>query len=108
LMRRALAGIVPSEILERKRKAYVSRGLVRTLGTLWQGLNDDSLVVQEMGWADSTILSHFVERAEQGQEIPILPLLRTLALEYWLRELAQLRHQLPITAPAKPAHAVRN
>src|SRR5215813_12214933 len=35
LMRRALAGIVPKEILERKRKAYVSRGLVKALAGEW-------------------------------------------------------------------------
>ena len=107
LMRRALTGIVPQEILERKRKAYVSRGLVQVLAALWRGLKDQPLRVEETGMADSITVSLFVERAEQGQEIPILPLLRTLALEYWLRELADPRQQTPIAAGAEPAHALR-
>src|SRR5262249_52297234 len=43
LMRRALAGIVPREILERKRKAYVSRGLVKVLSAQWKLLREHPL-----------------------------------------------------------------
>jgi len=89
LMRRALAGAVPEEILERRRKAYVSRGLVKILGTEWSRLRRISpvIVIQELGIVDVDGLERAIRNAEQGQEVPILPLLRTVALEDWLRSL---------------------
>ena len=39
LTRRALTGIVPDELLNRKRKAYVSAGLRETILTQWRQLN---------------------------------------------------------------------
>jgi len=109
LMRRALVGTVPQEILDRKRKAYVSRGLVKVLAAHWRVLKEQPLRLQEIGMVNSSALTLFVERAEHGHEIPILPLLRTLAIERWLRELTDLSPQIdaqPITATAAPAHAL--
>ena len=59
---------------------------------------------------DLTSLSLFVDRAEQGQEIPILPLLRTLAIERWLRELTAVPEQTdapPLAGGTAPAYALR-
>src|SRR5581483_1881855 len=94
LMRRALAGTVPREILERKRKAYVSRGLVKVLAAQWRLLRDVPFTSEGTGIVDSASLSICVERAEQGKDVPILPLLRTLALEQWLRGL-----RIPLVEP---------
>jgi len=110
LMRRALVGTVPQEILDRKRKAYVSRGLVKVLAAHWRVLKEEPLRVQEIGMVDLTSLSLFVDRAEQGQEIPILPLLRTLAIERWLRELTAVPEQTdapPLAGGTAPAYALR-
>jgi len=94
LMRRALAGIVPSEILERKRKAYVSRGLVKVLAAEWQRLKRrGTLRGEEIGIFVSCSLDAAVKQAEQGNDVPIIPLLRTLALEQWLRDLSELSIQ---------------
>jgi asparagine synthase (glutamine-hydrolysing) len=87
LMRRALAGTVPGEILERKRKAYVSRGLVKVLAAQWKLLRVAPLESEDAGIVDSASLSAGVARAEEGEDVPVLPLLRALALEYWLRGL---------------------
>ena len=109
LMRRALVGTVPQEILERKRKAYVSRSLVKVLAAHWRALKEEPLRVQEIGMVDRTSLSLFVDRAEQGQEIPVLPLLRTLAIERWLRELMAVPQQTdapPLASGAAPAYAL--
>ena len=87
LMRRALAGIVPQEILQRKRKAYVSRGLVSMLAAHWQNLRKDSLCLEAMNIVDAQSLYRSIEQASYGKDVPVLPLLKTLALEYWMRDL---------------------
>ena len=87
LMRRALRGIVPQKILQRKRKAYVSRGLVSMLAAHWQNLRKDSLCLEAMNIVDAQSLYRSIEQASHGKDIPVLPLLKTLALEYWMRDL---------------------
>jgi asparagine synthase (glutamine-hydrolysing) len=87
LMRRALAGIVPQEILQRKRKAYVSRGLVTMLVAHWRNLGKEPLRLEAMRIVDAPSLNSSIEQAGLGKEVPVLPLLRTLALEYWMRDL---------------------
>jgi asparagine synthase (glutamine-hydrolysing) len=105
LMRRALVGIVPREILERKRKAYVSRGLVKTLAGEWGMLREAPFHSEDLRIVDSASLGTFVVQAEQGKEVPVLPLLRTLALERWLRELHSREDQPSGGAiPGLPAH----
>jgi asparagine synthase (glutamine-hydrolysing) len=93
LLRRALAGIVPRKILERKRKAYVSRGLVKVLAAEWRLLQETPFYSEDLRIVDSVSLGKSVEQAEQGKDVPILPLLRTLALERWLRELRAVNDQ---------------
>lgn len=95
LMRRALAGIVPPEILERRRKAFVSRGLVKVLSAEWSRLrHNSSILSQELRIVDSEELESATRKAEQGQDVPIIPLLRTVALEEWLRNLQDHRRLL--------------
>src|ERR1700722_3890073 len=88
LMRRALADIVPREILDRRRKAYVSRALVKVVRADFARLrNGGRFLAEELGIVDSKELEHAVQRAEQGRDVATVPLLRTLALENWLRSL---------------------
>jgi asparagine synthetase B (glutamine-hydrolysing) len=105
LMRRALAGIVPREILERRRKAYVSRGLVKVLSSEWSRLrNNGPMESQELGIVDVQMLERAIRSAEQGQDVPILPLLRTVTLEDWLRSLKhqQRRSRDELSAEPRP------
>jgi len=98
LMRRALAGLVPREILERRRKAYVSRGLVNTLRTEWGRLGGrKELLLEDLGIVNGTVLNVTIRDAERGRDVPIIPLLRTLTLEHWLRALYQ--EARPATVP---------
>ena len=99
-MRRALAGTVPREILERRQKAYVSRGLVKVLTAEWSRLRySRPLFSEELGIVDGEALEAAACSAEHGKDVPILPLLRTIALEDWLRSLdrrrALARQELP-------------
>ena len=88
LMRRALAHTVPRQILDRKRKAYVSRALVKVIVTEYARLRGPKpLRVEELGIVDCGELENAVQNAEQGRDVATVSLLRTLALEDWLRGL---------------------
>lgn len=89
LMRRALAGIVPEEILNRKRKAFVIHGPLKAISVEWEQLRflcarmrSDSL-----GIIDSCGFRSALTDARGGRMVPLVPLLRTVALERWLRSL---------------------
>jgi len=87
LMRRALTGIVPDELVNRKRKAYVSAGLRETILTQWRQLNVDTekSVSAALGIVDRQGLVHTLDQVARGTEVPDLSLMRTLTMEAWLR-----------------------
>lgn len=98
LMRRALTGIVPPEILNRTRKAFVARGPTAAISAQW---NDAVELTREMvssslgiviaeGFADA------LENARRAREMPTVPLFRTIAMEAWLRSIVRER---PVRAP---------
>jgi asparagine synthase (glutamine-hydrolysing) len=87
LMRRALAGIVPGEILNRKRKAYVGRAPFVSISAQWADLVNmtQNLVSDSLGIVDGGKFAETLQRAKHGQEIPMVILLRTLLIESWLK-----------------------
>ena len=89
LMRRALIGIVPDELLNRKRKAFVTRGPRMAIATEWPHLLElgQHMLVSSLGIADSTRFVNALEETRQGEEVPIVTLMRTLGIELWLRHL---------------------
>jgi asparagine synthase (glutamine-hydrolysing) len=112
LMRRALRGIVPEALLNRRRKAFVARSPRVTIANQWASLVAMSreMVSASLGLVDSRAFSLALERARCGKHVAIIPLLRTLELESWLRSLRargvlgdEPRHVSPgpsiITAP---------
>ncbi|MGH9723493.1 MAG: asparagine synthase-related protein, partial [Candidatus Acidiferrales bacterium] len=87
LMRRALAGFVPPEILNRKRKAVVARAPTAAISAQWAAV---AVLTQQMAASSLGIVTaeDFVavlENARRGREVPIVPLFRTIAVERWLR-----------------------
>jgi len=89
LMRRALAGIVPDEIVSRRRKAYVAR---KPLASISAELNYFIALVGHMATNSSGItegerLLEVLQKARRGEEIPAVMLMRTLGIEFWLRNL---------------------
>lgn len=89
LMRRALVGIVPDEILNRKRKAFVARAPLAAVSAHWEklaSLNRD-LISDSVGFVDKEVLWNALQSARDGKELPIVLLMRTLAVEGWLRAL---------------------
>jgi asparagine synthase (glutamine-hydrolysing) len=90
LMRRALRGIVPAEILNRKRKAYVSASPARAAAMHLERLLPSSCPMMSEA-ARIVVSSAFLEAldaARRGRLVPSIPLLRTVALEVWLKALA--------------------
>jgi asparagine synthase (glutamine-hydrolysing) len=86
LMRRALVNIVPNEILNRRRKASVSRkpALALHLANSQLSVPDRILLTDSIGITDSTKFLKILQDASAGLGIPLVKLIRTLSLEYWL------------------------
>ena len=91
LMRRALRGIVPNEILSRKRKAYVARRPVIAIREDWAFLEQlCQAMVTSTAIVNADIFRHYLERARDGHPVPIVSLTRTIALEVWARQIHKL------------------
>jgi asparagine synthase (glutamine-hydrolysing) len=88
MMRRALVGIVPEEILERKRKGFIARqplAVLQNSSAAIRALFDDSLAAAN-GWVESKKLQRSVERITSGQETESWPAFQRLAaIEIFLR-----------------------
>jgi asparagine synthase (glutamine-hydrolysing) len=95
LMRRALIGIVPDELLNRKRKAFVSRGPLVAIEAEWPHLLElcQCMLLSSLGIADSNQVVEALQKTRQGAEVPIIPLMRTFGIELWLQHLGT-RHVL--------------
>ena len=104
LMRRALVGIVPDELLSRKRKAFVARGPMASISDRWTDLMEftQHLCSSELGIVDSACFSSVLQRVREGQVIALVALLRTFIIEAWLRNL-QVCGVLPDTKPGVPS-----
>lgn len=94
LMRRALAGLVPDEILNRRRKAYVVhrplQTISRELPVLLQISRD--MIGVSLGIVNQGALSDALRKVGRGGEIQISALMRLLRLERWLK--SALNHRL--------------
>jgi asparagine synthase (glutamine-hydrolysing) len=93
LMRRALVNIVPNELLNRKRKAFVARAPLADISTNWTNFTEMSqnMVSSFLGIVDAQGFLEVLQKVRHGQEAPILPLLRTVTIETWLRNLGDHR-----------------
>jgi asparagine synthase (glutamine-hydrolysing) len=96
LMRRALVGIVPDEVLNRKRKAFVARGLRTAISLECVGRIelDRSMTSDSLGIVSERHFSVALRKARNGEDIPTVAVLRTLALERWLRNLSSQEFRL--------------
>jgi asparagine synthase (glutamine-hydrolysing) len=87
LMRRALAGIVPHELLNRKRKAFVSRAPMVMISAQWASLIEMSQGMDDClsGIVSTARFCETIQKTRQRQDVPIVLLMRTLNFELWLR-----------------------
>lgn len=88
LMRRALRGIVPEPLLERKRKAYVVRTPLQSLQAQSKELTEwtKEMICCEIGAIDLAQFQRALARAFQGDDSHLWRFSRTLELESWLRD----------------------
>jgi len=89
LMRRALAGAVPDEVLNRKRKAFAARRTFVQVSEQFDALLQtlDPMVLASLGIVDPIAFRQELEKARVGLEILPIALLRTIGIEAWLRNL---------------------
>jgi asparagine synthase (glutamine-hydrolysing) len=89
MMRRALVGIVPDELLNRKRKAYISRGPMADISADWvsyAGLTE-RMICSSLGIVQTEKFLEALQKARQGKEVSMVWVMRTLSIETWLRNL---------------------
>ena len=93
LMRRALLGIVPDAILNRKRKAYVARSSNTAIVADWTTLSrkNQQLASEALGILITKEFANAIEMIRQGHDLSIVPLFRALAIETWLSQFAERR-----------------
>jgi len=89
LMRRALAGIVPDAVLNRRRKAFVARGPLGEIAAAWPKLSDvcQHMLLASIGIVDAARFQQVTHSAILGKETPVVSIMRTLTIEFWLRNL---------------------
>jgi asparagine synthase (glutamine-hydrolysing) len=89
LMKRALVGIVPDELLSRRRKAFVPQEPKKDSSAEWPSLIDigQSIVGSSVGIIHPGRFAKALQKACCNEDVPIESLKRTLTLEFWLRHL---------------------
>lgn len=93
LVRRALLGTVPSEVLNRRRKAFAVRTPLALVAAACAGLpcEDPFRFSSSLGVIAAKPFWAAFRNAQNGQVVPLVPLLRAVALEAWLIDLAHWR-----------------
>jgi len=105
LMRRSLVDIVPQEILSRRTKQLGARGPVLVLENHWDELQSiyATPLSASLGYIHQAQLLKTICDARAGKIVPMVRVLWTISLEYWLRDLA--RRGL-LDAPVVPLSAL--
>ena len=107
LLRRALRSIVPNEVLGRSRKAYPGTSHLKAISNDWERVSHLAAEMQlaSRGILDSSVVREFLDRARRGQDVALLPLMRVLRLEWWLRDphINSLFAELPRAVEASAA-----
>jgi asparagine synthase (glutamine-hydrolysing) len=106
LMRRALVGIVPEYVLNRKTKAFIARAPLMAISRDWIELFEmaQNMVSSALEVVDPTSFVEILHQARLGQdEISSVALMRTISIERWLRNLGTLGHEIRVSE--KPASA---
>lgn len=104
LMRRALVGIVPDEILNRRRKAFVVRSPMLAVVRQWDSLAgmNQQMLIAALGIVNADLFGKAVEKARSGQEVRTVPMRRALQTECWLRSLCNQEILTEGCSPCSP------
>lgn len=111
LMRRALAGIVPDELIKRKRKAFVIRGPLMAITSQFASLAamTQEMVGGSLGIVDPPGLAVTLNEVRSGGVVAVPSLMRVFGIERWLRNAAHWKVLEDLDAspqrPTSPANA---
>ena len=102
LMRRALVGIVPPEILERRRKGFIARAPLTSIRTELPKILERTatLASSRAGIVDARAFRNFLRKAAEGGDLLLVPVLRTLLIEAWLTHV-EIRTNMSIRMQAQ-------
>jgi asparagine synthase (glutamine-hydrolysing) len=106
LMRRALRDLVPIEVLERRRKAYISRGPIDLIRREceWIETQLSNLQCAPLGFVNTACLPKLLKSIACVGDLTWLPqFMRLMAFELWLRS-APFKHS---ASPPGVAHKIR-
>jgi asparagine synthetase B (glutamine-hydrolysing) len=89
LMKRALVGVVPDELLNRKQRAFIPQNGKKGITTEWPSALEigQHLTSGSLGFIDPHRLLEALTKARRNEEVSIGSLMKTLTLESWLRHL---------------------
>jgi asparagine synthase (glutamine-hydrolysing) len=109
LMRRALVGIVPDELLNRKRKAYVARSPLAAIAADWTRYADltQHMASGTLGIVDTKKFLDALQKARRGKEVSAVTIMRTLGVETWLNKLKDSK-LIDVTPSAKGDRPLEN
>jgi len=104
LMRRALTGIVPQEILSRRTKQVGARTPMLMVGNSWNELQNifQTPVSSRLGYIHVAQMLKTINDTRTGKDTAMVRVLWTISLEYWLRDLAARGLLAPLAASALP------
>jgi asparagine synthase (glutamine-hydrolysing) len=90
LFRRALRGIVPDVVLDRPRKAFVATSHLKAVAADWRRIMNltETMMLESSHTLDSNIFRETLEQARHGGDVPLLPAMRALRLEWWMQDMA--------------------
>ncbi|SRR6266404_2629054 len=87
LMRRALANLLPNEILSRATKATTARAYLAVFDMLWPQLENLFTSPLSSGYISAPLFLNALRAARNGNAPNLIQLLRGLSLELWLQDL---------------------
>lgn len=107
IVRRALRGVVPQRILDRRTKSGPDEALLNALEREWPRVAPlfRASRVAEYGFVDGIALQAALQRARHGFVENGSQLFRIISLEFWLRSLEE---PAPVPAPGAPALALNS
>jgi asparagine synthase (glutamine-hydrolysing) len=93
LMRRALSGIVPEKLLNRKRKAFVIRGPLLAISSQYGKLEamTQEMISSSLDIVHPAALVAALQEARAGGQVVVNLFLRVFAMERWLQNVARWR-----------------
>lgn len=106
LMRRSLTGLVPDEILHRKRKAFLVRSPTRETVAEWRDMTsqDARMIADSLGIVKADRFAESMHQAHSGGAINVVLAQRVVSLEQWLRHLARQNVFRSVRPTALPEH----